>query len=58
MVEINSSGIAGLREWWKLIEICDFSHVGFFATYLSSKRFYSSALNYSGKNGEAKIISN
>ena len=56
MVEINSSGIAG--EWWKLIEICDFSHVGVFATYLSSKRFYSSALNYSGKNGEAKIISN
>ena len=58
MVEINSSEIAGLREWWKLIEICGFCHVGVFATYLFLQRFYSSALKYSGKNSKAKIISN
>lgn len=58
MVEINSLGIVGFREWWKFIEICDFSYVGVFVIYLLFKCFYFLVLNYLGKNGEVKIIFN
>ena len=38
--EVLGSGIADLREWWKLIEICGFSHVGVFRNLFITFTFF------------------